>query len=323
MQAILNSWHAIVPEILARRSFAILSHVRPDGDAFGSVLALTLTLEALGKTAHAFIQDGLTDAYAFLPGSHRIEITPSAAPDVDAVIALDNAAYPRLGSSFLNWNTPVWLNIDHHGTNDRYGQHNFIDPDAPATGQLLYELFTAAAWPISPSVADNLFVAMSTDTGSFKYRNTTQRTFEVAAALAAHGARIGDLSNACYLNYPLRRLKLQQAILRDLKLIHGERIAYYSVTQAMYRDADARPEDTEGLVEGIIATEGVDVAIVFDERRDGTTKMSFRSKGAVNVSAIAQQFGGGGHPSAAGAQIPCGIADAQARVLPLAEAALS
>ena len=322
MQTLIERWLALLPELRSRQSFAVLSHVRPDGDAYGSLLAFAHALRGLGKTVHVFNEDGLTEAYAFLPGASLVRKTPEAKPDVDAVISLDNAAYPRLGPSFVKWNTPVWLNLDHHVSNEKFAEHNLIAPEVPATGELLFELFTAAGWPVTPDIADNLFVAISTDTGSFKYRNTTQRTFEVTAALAGAGARIGEMSAACYLNYPLRRLKLQKAILQNLALIANDRIAHYSITQDMYRAAGARPEDTEGLIESIIATQGVDLAIVFDERRDGTTKMSFRSKGRVNVQTLAARFSGGGHVSAAGAQLPVSLAEAQAQVLPLAEAAL-
>ncbi len=320
--ALLGEWTSALAQLQRLDSLALLSHVRPDGDACGSLIAFGLALENAGKRVRLFLEDGLTERYAFLPGAARVERPPQTAPDVDAIVALDNAAAPRLGAAFTSWNKPVWLNIDHHVSNERFGALNLIDPSVPATGQILFELMLAAGWPVSPAIASNLFVAISTDTGSFKYRNTTTRTFEVAAALSAAGAPIAELSHACYGSFPLRRTKLLREILQHLAFECGERIAWYPITRAMYEDSGARAEDTEGLIESIISSEGVDVAIAFEERKNGTIKMSFRAKGRVNVNEIAVTLGGGGHREAAGAELPGPLDAAVARVLPLVRGAL-
>lgn len=316
-------WREVVAAIASLQSFAIITHVRPDGDAYGSLIAFGLALEGQDKRVALYCEDGMIDRYRFLPGAEKVQCPPKETPAVDALIALDCAAEKRLGAASQGWDIRAWLNIDHHESNERFGRINIVDPHRPATGELLFELFKMAGWPVTPDIADNLFVAISTDTGSFRYRNTTPRTFEIAGELSRLGARIGDLSLACYGSFPMRRTKLLKEILQDLSLDCRDTLAYYRITQDMYRRTGARPEDTEGIIENIISTEGVELAVVFEERKNGTVKMSFRSKGAVNVNAIARQFGGGGHPQAAGAELHGAIAEVQGKVLPVARAALA
>lgn len=318
-----SEWFRALQALKSLKTLALLTHVRPDGDAYGSLLALGLALESQGKKVFLYNEDGLLDNYRFLPGAEKIQVTPQQRPEVDAILAIDNATYKRLGTNFVNWQADILLNIDHHVSNERYGEFNLIDPKAPATGQLLFELFSHAGWEITPAIADNLFVAISTDTGSFKYRNTTTRTFEVAAALSHAGARIADMSYHCYGCYPVRRTRLLKEVLQQLQFRCQDRLAYYPLTQAMYRTSGAKPEDTEGMIETIISNEGVDLAILFEEKAEGVIKLSFRSKGKVNVSELAKKFNGGGHPEAAGAQLKATLSEAQEKVLAEAEKALS
>lgn len=315
-------WKTALEGFRPLRSVALITHVRPDGDAYGSLIALGLALEAQGKRVALYCEDGMIDKYRFLPASERVQRLPDQWPGADALIAVDCAAAKRLGDARERWGIQPWLNIDHHESNERFGTINIVDPARPATGELLFDLFRQAGWPVTPAIADNLFVAISTDTGSFRFRNTTARTFEVAAELSRLGARIADLSLACYGSFPLRRTKLLKEILHDLALDCGDRLAFYRITQEMYSRTGAKPEDTEGIIENIISSEGVELAIVFEERKNGTVKMSFRSKGGVNVNEIAGRFGGGGHPQAAGAELPGSVADVQREVLHAARAAL-
>lgn len=316
-------WLVALDRLPAFRSIGIITHIRPDGDAYGSLIALGLALAEEGKQVALYCEDGMIDRYRFLPGADLVQRPPAEKPPMDALISVDCAAARRLGAACVGWNLRPWLNIDHHESNERFADINVVDPHRPATGELLFELFKRVGWPVTPDIADNLFVAISTDTGSFRYRNTTPRTFEIAAELSRLGARIGDLSLACYGSFPMRRTKLLKEILQDLTLDCGDTLAFYRITQEMYRRSGAKPEDTEGIIEHIISSEGVELAIVFEERKNGTVKMSFRSKGAVNVNAIARGFGGGGHSQAAGAELAGTVEEVQGRVLPAARAALS
>jgi phosphoesterase RecJ-like protein len=176
--ALLEIAHAL----RAANKILILSHVRPDGDAIGSQLAMALTLQALGKQVTAWNEDGLPGTMRFLPGS-RLITKPSTDPETfDLVLALDTASKPRLGTPLRSIaSAKFWINLDHHASNPRYGDLVYIDISAPATGQIVFELIQAAEFPMNADIAQALYAAISTDTGSFRYPNTCVRTFEVAA----------------------------------------------------------------------------------------------------------------------------------------------
>ena len=172
--------------------FAILSHVRPDGDALGSQLALALSLKQLGKELRVWNEDGMLEKYSFMPRAELMTKPPSVAEDVDVAVALDTAIQSRLGTAFQAVRSAkIWINIDHHPSNPGYGDLVYIDPTSPATGQILFELIQSEQLPMDPAIAENLFVAISTDTGSFQYPNTTARTFEIAAELVRCGVDVG------------------------------------------------------------------------------------------------------------------------------------
>lgn len=310
-------WAKALERIQKAESIAVISHIRPDGDAYGSSLAVALALESQGKNVALYNQSGLLSTYTFLPQIRRIIEPPMTSPPFDLFISVDTSTFDRLGTNFCGWQKTVHINIDHHGSNTRYAEINIIDPSAPATAQLVYELFKISNWPLTQDIASALYTGIITDTGSFKYRGTTSRTLQVAATLADAGADIAFLSEQCFCNYPLRRLRLQREILQRLELRCQERLAFFIITQEMYRTTGALPEDTEGLIENIISIQGVEVAILFEERKDKTVKISLRSRGKINVSDLAASVGGGGHPLAAGATIRGSLLNAQEDLLPL------
>src|SRR5437879_8341873 len=179
--------------------FAILGHVRPDGDALGSQLALALSLQQLGKKVRVWNEDGMLEKYSFLPRGDLLTKPPHTAEDVDAAIALDTAIQNRLGTAFTAVRSAkIWINIDHHLSNPGYGDLVHVDPTAPATGQLLFDLVQNEKLPMDRDIAENLFVAISTDTGSFQYPNTTARTFEIGAELLRCGVDVGRVSQLLY-----------------------------------------------------------------------------------------------------------------------------
>ena len=310
-------WASALDKIQSADTIAVISHLRPDGDAYGSTLAVGLALQALGKNTLLYNPSGVTSTYSHMPEIGRLIEPPAKKPDIDLIISVDTSSQERLGEAFNSWNRKVDINIDHHASNTNYADINIVDPEVPANAQLLYELFSQACWPITPTIADCLFVGLSTDTGSFKYRGTTARTFQIAAALAEAGARVAELAEKCYASYPLRRLHLQREILQRLELRCHDRLAFFSITQDMYRITGALPEDTEGLIENIIGIQGVELAILFEEKEDRTVKISMRSKGRINVNELCAAVGGGGHASAAGATIRGTLLKAQEDLLPL------
>src|SRR6266446_9451744 len=175
--------------------FAILGHVRPDGDALGSQLALALSLQQLGKEVRVWNEDGMLEKYSFLPRAELLTKPPSTADDVDVAIALDTAIQNRLGTAFAAVRSEkIWINIDHHLSNPGYGDLVIVDPSAPATGQIIFDLIKSQGFPFNREIAENLFAAISTDTGSFQYPKTSARTFEIAAQLVCTGIDVGRLS---------------------------------------------------------------------------------------------------------------------------------
>jgi phosphoesterase RecJ-like protein len=308
---------AIGRALCDHQRFAVLSHVRPDGDALGSEIALTLSLQAMGKTVKTWNEDGMLEKYSFLPHADILVPPPAQPEDFDVAIALDTATQNRLGKAGeAVRSAKLWINIDHHPSNPKYGDLVYIDEHSPATGQILFELMKSEQMPMSRAIAENLFVAISTDTGSFQYPNTTARTFEIAAELIRTGVDVGQLSQSTYENYPRRRIELLRALLAKMRFDADGTIGSFSLDLKTASEIGAKPEDNEGLIDHIRAIHGVVVAIFFEELVDGKVRVSMRSKSeTADVCAIAQKFGGGGHKLAAGARVRGTLAEVQERVL--------
>jgi len=298
--------------------FAILGHVRPDGDALGSQLALALSLQQLGKNVRVWNEDGMLEKYSFLPRSELLTKPPSTAADVDVAIALDTAIQNRLGTALTAIRSAkIWINIDHHLSNPGYGDLVIVDPSAPATGEIIFNLIKSQGLPFNHDIAENLYAAISTDTGSFQYPKTSARTFEIAAELVRSGGLdVGRISQQLYENYPRRRLELLRELLRTTRFEFGDRAASFSLTSKTGADLAVLPEDNEGLIDYLRAIRGVIVAVFFEELADGKVRVSMRSKDeAVAVCAICQKFGGGGHTLAAGARVRGSLAEVEKKVL--------
>ncbi|MFN0127745.1 MAG: DHH family phosphoesterase [Verrucomicrobiales bacterium] len=299
------------------RRCVVTSHVRPDGDAIGSALALAFALERLGHTVVVLNEDGMPDNLRFLPGSDRV-VRPSGPLEADIVFALDNATQPRLGEAVnaAIADVPQLVNVDHHISNTRYGHHHYIDPTAPATGQIIAEWLEMARVPIEADIAENLYTAISTDTGSFQYSNTTPATYRWAARLIEAGLNVGELNRKIYQSSPLRRIRLLGELLQVLDISSDGRVASWHLTLDMMARAGARPEDSENMIDHIRGIDGVVVAAFFEELADGKVRLSLRSKDVrFDASALCAQFGGGGHKMAAGARMRGPIGEARSRVL--------
>ena len=303
--------------IREHQSFAVLSHVRPDGDALGSQLALGLSLQALGKQVHVWNEDGMLAKYSFLPKADLLTKPPAEPKEVDVAVALDTAVQTRLGTTLAAVKSAkLWINIDHHPSNPAYGDLVFIDSAAPATGQILFELMQQGQMPIDTAIAENLFVAISTDTGSFQYPNTTARTFEIAAELIRAGVDVGAVSQQLYESFPRRRVELLRELLGTMRFEGREKVASFSLSLQTANRLGVLPEDNEGLIDHIRAINGVVVAVFFEELVDGKVRVSMRSKSeAADVCAICVKFGGGGHKLAAGARVRGTLAEVEQKVL--------
>ena len=300
------------------QSFVLISHVRPDGDAIGSQLALGYALMAAGKSVRLINEDGLPDNLAFMAGSAKIELPPTEPLVVEVAIALDTATKPRLGEKALHAasQAQIWLNIDHHVSNPKYGDLNLIDSKSPATGQILYQLIIALGLPLPAETRDAIYVAVSTDTGSFQYPSTTAATYELAADLIRRGLDVGTINSQIYDNYPFRRLELMRALLNTLEISDDGLVANWTMRDQLRIDLSLRPEDSEGLIDLIRAIRGVQLAVFFEELPDGKIRISMRSKDhRLDVCQIATEFGGGGHALAAGIRMAGPLEDAKLQVL--------
>ena len=299
MSEIVQSSLAEIAEALrAAERVVVISHVRPDGDAIGSQVALGSCLRAMGKEVTLLNEDGCPSNLAFLPESETVG-RPDGTVTADLLVALDTANKERLGAGCIEATAevPVCANIDHHISNGGYGELVHIDPLAPATGQIVFELIERESLPLTSAARDCLFVAISTDTGSFQYPSTTARTYEIGAALIRAGADCGALSSQAYERYPYRRIELMRGLLNVLQLSADGRVASWALDLILKDELDLRPEDSENLIDVIRAIDTVEVAVFFEELRDSSVRVSMRSKSrAADVCQICSEFGGGGHP---------------------------
>lgn len=313
----------ILEGIRKSRTICVVGHIRPDGDCIGSQLGLSLALRDQGKQVTCWNEDVMPDKLAFLDPDGLVQ-QPRRGKKFDCVIATDCASFERLGKvGQCIGQRKLFINIDHHASNTRYADINWVSPREPSSGEIIFRLLKAAKWTITPAVADCLFTAVSTDTGSFQYPTTRPGTFHVGAELVTRGANLAKIGEEVYQSYPLSRVRLLQHLYNHFRLEHDDQIAYFWLKQADYARTGAEKDDAEGLIDHIRAIEPVVVACLFEELAPGVTRISLRSKSdRVNVNQIAAQFGGGGHVAAAGARITGPAAATQRRVLAAVKKAL-
>ena len=303
----------------SHESFVISSHLRPDGDAIGSMLGLGLMLEQLGKTVTYLHQDGVPANLAFLDPSEQVRRPEEGnAISGQVFVALDTANEERLGAGVLALipEQAKRITIDHHITNERYGDQVWVDAQAPATAQMVWELAQLGGWEIPPAARVALYVGASTDTGSFQYANTTARTHEMAADLVGAGLDVAEVNRLTYQNFPYRRVELLRLLLGTLERSVDGRLAWWSLTNEMKATVGYKAGDSEGLVDVMRGIDEVVACIFFEEISDGTIRVSARSKSeSVNVSELCALFGGGGHILAAGARLDCSLEEARQKVI--------
>jgi phosphoesterase RecJ-like protein len=298
------------------QTICVIGHVRPDGDCIGSQLAMTVALMNQGKKVYCWNQDRLPQKLAFMDPDHLMQ-KPQKGLKFDVVLAVDCASLERFGK-LINFTKDrgVFINVDHHQSNTRYGDVNWIVSKAPSTGELVYRLIRAANWQVTVPIADCLFTAISTDTGSFQYPSTTPNTLHVAADLVNRGANLGRICEEVYQSFPLSRVRLLQRVLNHFRLTLDNQIGYFWLKPSDFSRTGCDASDSEGLIDHIRAIEPVQVAILFEEMETNLVRVSLRSKSPkINVNEIAGKFGGGGHTAAAGARIQGTPLSVQRRIL--------
>jgi len=318
-----EKYSKIVEAIKNSRRFVVVSHVNPEGDAVGSLLGMYLGLKGMGKEVVPYLEDQLPPLYDFLPGSKDIVHTLEGVKDIDCTIAVDCGQADRLGDNFSSFKGKgVFLNIDHHVTNDNYGDVNLVVPEASAAGEIVYDVRKAAGAEITKGIAINLYTAIHTDTGSFRYSCSTPEAFRKAGELVRAGADPWDISVKVYENYPAARFKLLGATLSTLEFTDDNKIAIVHVTLESIKSFDGTKDMTDGFVNYARAIEGVEVGVLFREVKKGEYKASLRSKGRIDVSGVAGLFNGGGHAHAAGFSIKGNLLEVKAKVVAELEKAL-
>lgn len=311
------SFEEIARALDGARTVLVVGHLRPDGDALGSTIAFALWLKSQGKDVAAWNHDGLAPRFRYLPSWDIVTKPDPARKRFDAVVALDNSVRERLGTALDGIEEPNCLiNIDHHVSNERYGTLNYVDSSSPATGEIVFEFLKSRRTAVTAEMAGCLFAAISTDTGSFQYRNTTAKTFRVASELVDAGVDVGNLSSAIYDAHPRRHLDLLRHALNAAEFFCGDRVACTALTRADASRMGLVPEDTEGVIDHLRAVDTVVAAVFFEEMEDGRIRVSARSKDVrVDVCKVCALFGGGGHPLASGARMSGPIAAAKEKFL--------
>ncbi|APG25886.1 DHH family phosphoesterase [Syntrophotalea acetylenica] len=304
---------AILRAIGQGRTFLVASHAHPDGDAVGSTLGLVNCLRDLGREAVAFNLDNVPANFAFLPGAQSLLCRPEDLGRYDVGFVLDSGELSRAGS-FLPLHCRQVISIDHHPCSERFGDINYVDEQACATGALVYRIIHAAGFPVSADVALCLYTAILSDTGSFRYSNANPEAFQIASSLVACGISPWYVAENLYESRPAEQLRLLAIVLETLAISPCGRFGSVCVTRDMLLSAGAKPEDTDGLINYPRSVRGVEVALCFRQTDDNRFKVSFRSKGKVDVGALARGLGGGGHHNAAGATVDGDIGQVKCQV---------
>jgi phosphoesterase RecJ-like protein len=320
-------WTRFVEIIRPRQRLLLTTHVRPDGDGLGSMLALADVLEQQGKTVRLVVASSLPPRYDFLDPAHRVRqftLPGDEYRDAEAVVVMDTGAWGQLGDfgTFLRSLTVPKVVIDHHVTQDDLGAERFVDVTAEATGRLGFEATMALGAPLSAGAAHALFVALAMDTGWFRHNNTTPATFALAAQLQSAGARPTDAYVDLFERNSLGGLKLKGLVLQRVQRTHDGRTAFTEIHKGDYEATGAVPQDSEDLVNYALSINGVEVGLFFMEQPRGGVKVSFRSRSRIDVARLAGTFGGGGHRLASGATLDATLDEARARVLAAVAAAL-
>lgn len=295
-----GAYKAVIEGIEKHDSFSIITHVSPDGDTLGSGLAMYILLTEMGKTCEVICEEPVPHIYAFLPNADKV-VLPDKAVGHECALTCDCADLARFRKAEHIFRAAAFtMAIDHHFTNKGYAEVNLIHPDACAACEIVYELYRAMDKPIGPDAAVCLYTGLVTDTGNLTYSNTTPRGIRMVADLYEKGLNITEINRNIYRTVPFSKTRMQGFALSNMRLELNGRVGLAVLTIADMERFGATNEDCEGLVDSVRDVESVRIAVFIREGRDGTFKVSLRSKDCADVARIANKYGGGGHASAAG-----------------------
>ena len=315
-------WTRFAKIVHENSSFLLTSHMRPDCDALGSELGMAGLLESLGKSVRIVNGDSVPPHLSFIDPQSKIEVLGEHVDErivhqVDVVMVLDTSAWGQLGpmAAPIRSRTALLVIVDHHVSEDEFPAERFKDVKAAATGELVLAAAEALKISVTPQIATPLFAAIATDTGWFRFPSVREATLSAAATLVAHGAEPALLFSQLYEQHNLARLKLRGKILEHVATDVAGRLIYSKVTRDDLAETGAQPSDTEDAINMLLSVAGTQVAILFTEQVNGMTKVSLRSRSDIDVRAIAERFGGGGHLAAAGVSFSGTLAEAESAIL--------
>ena len=310
-----------VVELIEKKDrFAITSHVRPDGDSLGSSLGLYWLLQALNKDVEVIMRDPAPHSYQQLPGAGAVRVTPAVDRAYDAVFVIECSDIDRPG--LIDLEKQFVVNIDHHSTTELFGTVNWIDSTASAVGEMIYNLCKATGVRVTKEIAECVYTALLTDTGSFHYSNTTERTFKIASELVRTGVKPAKTAEAIFGSYHWPKIELLSQVRGTAQRDESGHVAWMRQTLAMQELTKACDEDADGFVNYPLAVGEVQAAALFKECSPGLYRTSLRSKGTVNVAKVAEQFGGGGHRNAAGCTLEGSWDEIEQQIVPLLQDAV-
>ncbi len=310
----------IVEALRARRRFVLSSHSRPDGDSIGSQLAMAYALQAMGKEVTVVNADPAPPPLMAFPGVPEIRIAASADGDFDAAIIMECGDLKRTGVTGLE--RFFVINIDHHPGNTGFGQINWFNAGAAACAEMVYEVVRALDVPLSKEIATHIYLAILTDTGSFHYSSMSARTFDICRECLEAGVDPAQVARMVFDSNNLGRLKLFGAVLNLMQIDPSGRIATLHVDHEMTLVAGGTYEDTEGLVNMPLTVKDIVASVFFKQEQGNEYRVSLRSKGDIDVNAIAKAYGGGGHKNASGCTLTGALAELQTTLAKQLEGAI-
>ena len=318
---LLHSMLSEVVELIDKKNkFMITSHIRPDGDGLGSGLALYWMLKSLGKEATVLLRDEVPPAYTVLPASDLVVVAPDIDGEYDAAFLMECSDVERPGLPSLKEQFVV--NIDHHSTTRPFGNINWVDSTAAAVGEMIYNLCKALGVEVTKEIAECIYTALLTDTGSFHFSNTTERTLKIASELVRRGVEPARISQALFYSYPFAKVRLLGLALSTIERDETGLIAWITMSRETMSEAGASDDDADGIVNHALSIGDVKAVAFFKELSPGVYRVSLRSKGKNNVAKVAESFGGGGHRNAAGCRIEGEFEDVKRRVVTGLQAAV-
>ena len=291
-------------------NYVILTHIRPDGDTLGCASALCLGLRSLGKTAHVLVNTGIGGRFRWMLEGLTVE----AAGENDTVISTDVASPGMLPENAESYLDRVRLRIDHHGSATSFSDLELVDPDSASCAEVVYDVLNLMNTPMGQDVLDRVYVGLSTDTGCFRFANTTAHTFRVAAACAEGGARVYQLNQELFETNTLGRLRMQAWIVEHMRLLYCGAMAICAIPRSVELELGVTSDDMDNISNFPRTVAGVNIAATLRETEDGLVKISVRAVPGYDATVIAEKFGGGGHKGAAGASLRMSMAQAELTV---------